>query len=115
MADIVRGIADGAGRFLAVEQRGRLLEREAPRLDDEDVQEGKLEGEPAAVEDVVLPLEAAERDRVDVLVEDDRDRDGEVEDVEALGTQAVGQDLDGVGDDEGRESKTGGVMSDIAA
>ncbi len=36
---------------------------------------------------VVLPLNMAESDGVDVLVEDEREGDGEVEDVEALGAE----------------------------
>ena len=57
---------------------------------------------------VVSPADGLESNRVDVLVEDNRERDGEVEDVEALRAQAVRQDLDRVGDDEGRERETGG-------
>lgn len=90
--------------LLAVEQRCGLLERPALRLDDEDVAEHGLEHEPdtvhnlrgiqhrcghqpAMITHVVLPLEVLERDRIDVLVEDERQRDGEVEDVEALGPE----------------------------
>jgi hypothetical protein len=51
---------------------------------------------------VVLPAELAERDRVGILVEDEGQRDGEVEDVEALGAECVRQDLDRVGNDERR-------------
>ena len=109
VADIGRGV--GGSRcdvrlLLAVEQSSGLFERTVPGLDDEQVDEHGLEREPAAVDDVVLPAQVAERAGVDVLVEDERERDGEVEDVEALGTEAVGQDLDGVRDDEGREGKT---------
>lgn len=41
--------------------------------------------------------------RVNILVEDERQGDGKVEDGEALGTDLVGQNLDGVGDDERSE------------
>lgn len=36
------------------------------------------------------------------MIEDERERDGEVEDGEALGAELERQDLDGVRDDEGR-------------
>ena len=54
---------------------------------------------------VVFPCNGIEGDRVDVLVEDERDRNDEVEDVETLSTKAVWQDLDSVHDDERRECK----------
>ena len=52
---------------------------------------------------VVFPADVVERDRVDILVEDERDGDGEVEHIEALRTDGEGQDLHGVRHDEGRE------------
>ena len=62
--------------------------------------EDELEGEPRAVDDVVLPAKLLEGDGVDVLVEDEREGDGKVEGDEALGTEVVGQNLDGVRDNE---------------
>lgn len=105
VADLVCGV-HSTGSLLAIEQSCGLLQRQTPGLDDEDVAEHELEREPAAVHDVVLPGDVAESDRVDVLVEDEGERDDEVEDVETLGTEAVGKDLDGVGNDEGGERKT---------
>lgn len=55
---------------------------------------------------VVLPTNVAECDRVDILVEDERKRDGEVEDVETLGTEMERQNLDGIGNDQRSERKT---------
>jgi hypothetical protein len=55
---------------------------------------------------VVLPGKLVESDGVDVLVEDEGKRDGKVEDVEALGAEGEGQDLNGVRDDKWREGKT---------
>ena len=52
---------------------------------------------------VVLPSDVLERDGVDVLVEDERDGDREVEHVEALRTERVRQDLERVRNDERRE------------
>lgn len=48
------------------------------------VQRGKKENDVEATY-VVLPADAVERDRIDVLVKDECDGDGEVEYVEALG------------------------------
>lgn len=52
---------------------------------------------------VVAPAHVLKGDRVDVLVEDEGKRDGKVEDVETLGTQCVGQNFNGVRDDDGCE------------
>ena len=55
---------------------------------------------------VVLPGKFAQCNRVDVLVEDERDGNDEVEDVETLRTKTVRENLDSVHDDEGCECKT---------
>ena len=55
---------------------------------------------------VVLPCNLLESDGVDVLVEDERDGNDEVEDVETLRTKTVRENLDSVHDDEGCECKT---------
>ena len=60
---------------------------------------------------VVLPAELGEGDRVDVLVENEGDRDGQVEDVEALRTERVREDLKRVRDNERREGKAIKFMS----
>ena len=122
-------------RILAIEERGGLLEREALGLDDKEVKVRGLEREPAAVHDlfcaraesasgqgkgdkvserdtyVVLPADVLERNRVDVLVENEGDRDGQVEDVEALRTERVREDLKRVRDNERREGKAIKFMS----
>ena len=103
MANIVRSVTESTGNVLAIEKRGGLLEREALRLDDEEVAEYELKREPRAVDDIVLPSDVLEGDRVDVLVEDEGERDREVEDVEALRAQRVRQDLNRIRDDEGTE------------
>ncbi len=72
VANLVCG-GDGTSGVLAIEERSGLLQREAPGLDNEEVAESELEGEPAAVDDVVLPSDVAEGDGVDVLVEDEGD------------------------------------------
>lgn len=59
---------------------------------------------------VVLPADVLQRDRVHVLVEDERDGDREVEHVEALGAQRERQDLDRVRHDERRERQAVGEV-----
>ena len=87
------------GLLLTIEQRGGLLKSAVLGLDNEDDHERQLECEPHAVDDVVLPAELREGDGVGVLIEDERERDGEVEHGETLGAELVGKNLDGVGDD----------------
>lgn len=106
MANVVHSVADGTRCVLAVEQGGSLLERETLRLDDEEVEEDELEGDPAAVDDIVLPAQIIEGDGVNVLVEDEGKGDGEVEDAQTFCTEAVGQDFDCVSDDERAEGQT---------
>ena len=45
---------------------------------------------------VVLPAQVLKRDRVDILVEDEREGNCEVENVEALCTDMIWQNLDSV-------------------
>lgn len=97
---------DSFERLLTIEQCSRLLECAVLRLDDEEVDEHELEGDPTTVHDVVMPRDVLECDGVDVLVEDERQRDSEVEDRETLGADRVGQDFNGVGHDERSESNT---------
>ena len=55
---------------------------------------------------VVFPLNSIKGDGVDILIEDERKRDGKVEEREAFGTKRERQNLDGVGNDEGGECDT---------
>lgn len=55
---------------------------------------------------VVLPGNVVERNRVDVLVEDERARDDKVENIETLGTEVEGQNFDRVCNNERSECKT---------
>lgn len=63
-------------------------------LDVEDVDEDELDGDPAGVDAVQLPLaalpHAVHGDGVDVVVDDERDVDGDVHDHHALGAQFEG-------------------------
>lgn len=58
-----------------VEEQGGLLEGAALGLDGEEVDVDRLEDVPHGVDDVVLPVERGPRDRVGVLVEDERGSD----------------------------------------
>lgn len=78
-----------------------LLKGSVTGFDVELPDDEELEAEPAAVDDVVLPLDGTESDGVDVLVEDEGDVDGQVHDDQTLGSDSEGQDLDGVGDEQG--------------
>ena len=94
-------VVDLGDLIVTIEQRGGLLESAVLGLHNEDDHERQLECEPHAVDDVVLPAELREGDGVGVLIEDERERDGEVEHGETLGAELVRKNLDGVGDDEG--------------
>jgi len=87
-----------------------LLERGVLGLDVEEVDDGQLDSEPAAVDDVVLPLDGVEGDGVDVLVEEEGNVDHEEDDGHALGADVVGQDLDRVAD---QQAGPGQVVEDV--
>ena len=55
---------------------------------------------------IVPPLNGIEGDGVDVLVEDERERDGEVENCEALGAKCERKDFNGVRHDQRGEGNT---------
>jgi hypothetical protein len=96
-APVVSGLVD-------IRRRQRLWGGNVLGLDVEEVDESELDGDPASVNAVELPLTALPGavygDRVDVVVDDEGNVDGDVHDHHALGTQLEGQDLDGVGDKE---------------
>ena len=75
-------------------------------LDVEEVNKDELEGDPGGVDGVQLPLgalpDAVHGDRVDLVVHDEGDVDGDVHDHHALGAELERQDLDGVGDEQTR-------------
>ena len=97
---------DGFNGLIPIEHSRRLFESAVLRFNDENIAIDKLKGDPAYIDDVVLPCDIVEGDRVDVLVEDEGHRDREVEDVEPLCADGEGQNLDGVRDDEWGERNT---------
>ena len=88
--------------FVTVDDLGELLEGGALGFDVHEVNEAQLTEDPACVDEVQLPAvvlaEAVERERVHVGVEAERGLDADVEDHEALGSELVREDLDGVAD-----------------
>jgi hypothetical protein len=78
-----------------------LQRRLSESLDQVEVDEDDLEEQEDTVDDVVLPLDGSEGDGVDVLVKYEGDVDGQVHDDQTLGSDSEGQDLDGVGDEQG--------------
>lgn len=97
---------DGFNGLIPIEHSRRLFESAVLRFNNENIAIDKLKGDPANIDDVVLPCDIVEGDRVDVLVEDEGHRDREVEDVEPLCADGEGQNLDGVRDDEWGERNT---------
>lgn len=85
---------------VAVEVLGNFLERGVAGLDVELPDDEEFETEPDAVDDVVSPLDAAQSDGVDVLVEEESKVDAQEHQSHALGTDVVGQDFDRVTDQE---------------
>lgn len=55
---------------------------------------------------VILPGNMLQRNRVDVLVEDQSKGDGEVEHVETLSTESIRKNLNSVGHNERSEGET---------
>ena len=135
-AKLVRQLAALLGRIsttnhsrLAIKVACNLLERGVAGLDVEHVDDDELDGEPDAVDDVVLPADVADGDGVDVLVEENwviecqrlidafyvgekptRKVDAKENDRHALGADVVRQNLDCVTNQEARPSQ---VVEDV--
>ena len=92
--------SDGLSVSIAVEQGTNLFEGKGSvlsfGLDDGEVEVDELESDPDTVDDVVSPVEGVHGDWVDILVEDQRGVNTDLEDHETLGSDSVWQDLDSV-------------------
>jgi hypothetical protein len=79
-------------------------------LNVKEVNESQLDSDPASVAAVQFPLATLPRavhgDRVDLVVDDERDVDGDVHDHHALGAELERQNLDGVCDEETRPGES---------
>jgi len=73
------------------------------RLNDEQVAVNELEQDPDNIDDIVLPTDLSQGNGVNVLIEDQTERNDKVETVESLGTDMVGENFDSVGNDERSE------------
>lgn len=85
---------------ITIEVLGNFLESCVSGLNVEEVHDRKFDSEPAAVENVVLPPNVIECNRVDVGVEEESNIDTEEHDCHALGTDVVWQNFDSVTDKE---------------
>jgi len=96
--------------LLTIEVLDDFLERSVSGLDVEEVDDHKLETEPAIVDDVVFPVELVESDGVDVGVEEESEIDSEEENCETLCTNLVWQDLNTVTD---QKTRPRAVVEDV--
>ena len=77
-----------------------IEERERGRT---EVEIHPLKGKESNINNVILPSELAKSDRVDILIEDEGERDRKVEDRETLGAELIRENLDSIGDDKRRK------------
>jgi len=82
-----------------VEMLRHFLERSIPCFNVEEVDDSEFDGQPAGVDDVVVPSDSAESDGVDVGVEEEGQVDGQEDDGETLGTDGVRENLGSVTDE----------------
>lgn len=85
---------------VTVKVASNFFERGVLGLDIEEVDDDEFESEPDAVDNVVLPLDGVQSDGVDVGVEEQREVDTSEHVAHGLGTDGVGQNLNGVTDKE---------------
>jgi len=86
--------------ILTIEVLGNLLKWGVAGLDEEEVDDDKLNGEPAAVDNIVLPLNVLESNWVDVVVEEESQVDEHEHDGHTTSTDLEWENLDGVTDKE---------------
>lgn len=96
--------------ILTVKVLGNLLKRSVAGLDKEEVDKGEFDGEPHAVDNVVLPSNVVERNWVDVVVEEEGQVDKEEHDGHTTGTDLEWENLDSVTD---KETRPGQVVAGI--
>jgi hypothetical protein len=100
-ATVVDLLLDGSHRLLVVlsvlEQEGKLLESAAAGLGVQEVDDGKLKGDPAAVDGEVAPLDGVEGNRVDVGREETGELAKDLLHTDTTAAVGVGPELDKVG------------------
>ena len=57
--------------ILAIKVFGNFFQRRIPGLNEEEVDDNQFESEPDTIENIVLPTDVVESDRVDILIEED--------------------------------------------
>src|SRR5690606_2533325 len=85
-----------------IEVLGDLLKWSVAGLNEEEVDEGKLNGEPAAVDNVVLPADCVHGNWVDVVVEEESQVDEQEHDSHTTSADLEWENLDSVTDEETR-------------
>lgn len=100
----------GHNSRISIEMLCNLLQRRIPSLDIEEPDNGKLNTEPCAVEDVVLPSKMLQGDGVDVLVEEQREVNAEEHDRQTLGADVVGEDFSSVTEE---KTRPGTVVTEV--
>jgi len=109
-SNMVSGGGKLFGSLVSIEDGSGFFESAVLSLHDVEVTEDGLESNPADVHNVVLPANLVKSDGVDVLIEDECEGDREVEDIETLGTDVVGENLHCVRHDKGSE---GDIVSGV--
>jgi hypothetical protein len=89
---------------ITIEMPSDFLERGVLSLDVEEPYKNEFEAEPCTVYDVVLPSNVVQGDGVDVGVEKESEIDHGEHIAHTLGTNAIGENLDSVSDQETRPS-----------
>lgn len=80
-------------RTRSIKELGDLLKRCVSSLNEEEVDDEDFKEEEHAVENIVFPSECFERDGVDILIEEERGGDAEVQPCESFGADTIGQDF----------------------
>lgn len=81
-------------QLLVLEQERQFLQRSARRLGVHEVDENELEGDPAAVDGEVFPVDCAESYGVHVIGEESADFTEDLLDSYAAGSLGVGEEFD---------------------
>lgn len=99
-------------RVVPVKQHRDLLERRTLRLDVEEVDHRAFNHQHRDIDKVELPRQILEADWVDILVEYTGQLREDKAECQSLGTDVVGQDLNGIGDCETWPGETGGAVEE---
>jgi len=98
----------------AIKDDGSFFETAILSLNEEEVEIDEFKSDPAVVDNEVFPANLTKRNGIHVLVEDNSGRNCQIEEIEALRTNRVRQDLNCVADNQRRKCNivTGIVKED---